>query len=1093
MVAEECPKYSAPGIVLNKSQRKLSNERMDAYALAELEHQRYDMLWKPVSSVRLRSAATSSSSLSSSSSDAGPALLDRMGTIHTLPLPADRTNIQILNHLHNHHTMTTKPGLYRSLTNYYRNHGLNPHHVLPETFLVVSSYSDDPGWVAFATRFKEIATKNYVNLDMPIKQCTKNMWIVKPPDSNQGRGIRVFSSLSKIKKFVSAPSPHEVKAEGKEWVVQKYLESPMLLWGRKFDLRIWVLVTPNDEICVYRQGYLRTSSSPFTTDTIAGDADGKSSGFIHLTNFCMQKNSPSVGKYEDGNTLSYIQFQEYVNEHYEEMGMEKAIDVSQTIMPKIYTLIVDAVLAGRNACGMKHSSTIKTESVRKSFELFGYDFMVDEDLRPWLIEVNTNPYLGTQNKWHGELVEVMVEDLITKCVDPLFPKPTGEGNHVFQWEEEKRDYESSQWRQGFEVLWTPEGERGGGRNVDVGVDTLEKREEIGLGWYYHPREIPPNVDLALTKDLRERRKHLSSRDKNVIKAKERVRNREREMRGALQTEEHRREQSILQLRKLREQQREHSRAALRAVLAQTSPSGRGGTNSSVSPATSPVQHTSPFSTSRRTRGGGGGGGGYRSSSGGGGGGGGSNNNNNASTIASKDSPHGRQCGGRRIKNKSPQTSPLRGRSKSFEKILNPLDMERERKEERRKREREYSQRTRASRRKGTREGRERGERGGDDDENYHFLPTRSTSASSTNKKIIGGEGVRRNTFNGKKSVGMSSPSSSSSSSSFLPKVENSSSSFSSSSSSVDFHELVQSPPCRLTEKELDIKRNELLARAKFECEQGRRKLEVKRNVVLTLKRKQQSWVEENLGFQKDKVEEMAMKLKLQKEKIEIERKKNEEIEKDETQKKRMVMRKKWLQRQREKREREEKHQRKVLEEQQMLDTLSQKRECDNQVKYEEWKRQKAEEKKMKRIKMLEDMDNKNIMNMEIRKMNALESKRREGRRRGGGERGQSQHRGDRGRDRQQGEQEEQQQIQNQQQQMQGLHGFDDQKEFRRVSLREMEKRHENLKKIRLKKQRKLRRKELEEEARRSMRRVGRVVEVMGKRSRREQRMDNGQF
>lgn len=63
---------------------------------------------------------------------------------------------------------------------------------------------------------------------------------------------------------------------------------------------------------------------------------------------------------------------------------------------------------------------------RQCFELFGYDFMVrlsakhdlciylfvwlfkqlslqlDEDFRTWLIEVNTNPYLGVQNAWHGE-------------------------------------------------------------------------------------------------------------------------------------------------------------------------------------------------------------------------------------------------------------------------------------------------------------------------------------------------------------------------------------------------------------------------------------------------------------------------------------------------------------------------------------------------------------------------------------------------------------------------------------------------------------------------------------------------------------------
>ena len=32
-----------------------------------------------------------------------------------------------------------------------------------------------------------------------------------------------------------------------------------------------------------------------------------------------------------------------------------------------------------------------------AFELLGYDFMIDEDFRVWLIEVNENPYLGTPN------------------------------------------------------------------------------------------------------------------------------------------------------------------------------------------------------------------------------------------------------------------------------------------------------------------------------------------------------------------------------------------------------------------------------------------------------------------------------------------------------------------------------------------------------------------------------------------------------------------------------------------------------------------------------------------------------------------------
>ena len=52
-------------------------------------------------------------------------------------------------------------------------------------------------------------------------------------------------------------------------------------------------------------------------------------------------------------------------------------------------IIIDSIMSVRH--------TINTNNVTPCFELFGYDFMIDEDFRVWLIEVNTNPYLGLSN------------------------------------------------------------------------------------------------------------------------------------------------------------------------------------------------------------------------------------------------------------------------------------------------------------------------------------------------------------------------------------------------------------------------------------------------------------------------------------------------------------------------------------------------------------------------------------------------------------------------------------------------------------------------------------------------------------------------
>jgi len=58
-----------------------------------------------------------------------------------------------------------------------------------------------------------------------------------------------------------------------------------------------------------------------------------------------------------------------------------------------------------------------------SFEIFGYDFMIDESMKVWLIEVNTNPCLELSSPLLARLIPSMLENAIKIAIDPLFPPP----------------------------------------------------------------------------------------------------------------------------------------------------------------------------------------------------------------------------------------------------------------------------------------------------------------------------------------------------------------------------------------------------------------------------------------------------------------------------------------------------------------------------------------------------------------------------------------------------------------------------------------------------------------------------------------------
>ncbi len=110
-------------------------------------------------------------------------------------------------------------------------------------------------------------------------------------------------------------------------IIQRYIERPLLISNRKFDIRCFGLLTSINGSMkgyFYEDGYIRTSSCEF-------DLEDLGNRFIHLTNDAVQKNSDDYGKFENGNKVSYQNFQKYLDTH---MPAKKVV-FHKHILPQI--------------------------------------------------------------------------------------------------------------------------------------------------------------------------------------------------------------------------------------------------------------------------------------------------------------------------------------------------------------------------------------------------------------------------------------------------------------------------------------------------------------------------------------------------------------------------------------------------------------------------------------------------------------------------------------------------------------------------------------------------------------------------------------
>ncbi|CDW71356.1 tubulin-tyrosine ligase family protein [Stylonychia lemnae] len=223
----------------------------------------------------------------------------------------------------------------------------------------------------------------------------KNVWIVKP--SYNARGLGIYC-VDNCQDFLQN---NQRKVQSK--IVQKYIEKPLLLKlpsihtdkafeRRKFDIRQWVLVNQFDplEIHVFSDYYLRICGSEFSLNDIQDN-------FKHLSNFTIQKNNQRVENKDEELAMSQKQFIEYLRaQNYQDVNK-----IQERIKRDMNKIIIKTIQSVKD----------QVENRVNCFEIYGFDFILDYQLNPWLLEVNLSPACTERTDWLTVMLDDMTDGL----------------------------------------------------------------------------------------------------------------------------------------------------------------------------------------------------------------------------------------------------------------------------------------------------------------------------------------------------------------------------------------------------------------------------------------------------------------------------------------------------------------------------------------------------------------------------------------------------------------------------------------------------------------------------------------------------------
>uniref|UniRef100_A0A3B3T0J7 Tubulin tyrosine ligase-like family, member 2 n=1 Tax=Paramormyrops kingsleyae TaxID=1676925 RepID=A0A3B3T0J7_9TELE len=294
---------------------------------------------------------------------------------------ADFTNVlpwQRLNHHPKTLGITRKDHLARNLKRMRGTFGSALYNFSPTAYILPNNYT------AFLAEYTKSRLRNTGK---------SGYWICKPVDLSRGRGIFIFEDIKDL--LYDSPV-----------IVQRYISNPLLISGYKFDLRIYVCVKSFHPLTIYihQDGLVRFATERYNLSSLDNP-------FSHLTNTSINKLGPCYRTAKQrvglGCKWTMNKFRCFLHSQ----------DIDERLLWQRINNIVTLTLL---------TIAPSVPSSPNCVELFGFDILIDANLKPWLLEVNYSPALTLDCAADVTVKKDVLNDLIDlmnyKKVDVLRQK-----------------------------------------------------------------------------------------------------------------------------------------------------------------------------------------------------------------------------------------------------------------------------------------------------------------------------------------------------------------------------------------------------------------------------------------------------------------------------------------------------------------------------------------------------------------------------------------------------------------------------------------------------------------------------------------------